>query len=104
MFITILTWLLISSILFILSSIFNKNVFKHFLIFDSNDLNDDLSDRYVMCLFWPAALIINIFIGWFIIIKLIFKGISWSWKYLGEIYWDILYFKAFMQQTLQKPW
>lgn len=97
MFITILTWLLIAHIIYMPISFFETN--------DSLiDLNDVLIDRYVMCLFWPVCLIILMFIGLFIIVKRIFQGISWCWEYLGDIYWDILYFKAFMQQTLKKPW
>ena len=97
MFTIILTWLLIASIIYIPITIFETNDSLH-------DLNDVLIDRYVMCLFWPIALIILMFIAWFILVKRIFQSISWCWEYLGEIYWDILYFKAFMQQTLQKPW
>ena len=95
--ILIILWILIAHCIYMPFAInFTNNIsFEH--------LDSSLIEMYVLCIFWPfvIAFAAVYLLGMGII--LLREGIGWLWDYLGEIYWDIDCFIAYMQTVARKP-
>lgn len=84
-----LTWIMIAHCIYMYHAVKITNT--------NSDVS--LTDMYVNCLAWPFAIVD--------IAKLclayVIDGIGWAWEYLGDIYWDIDCFVAYMQTIARKP-
>ena len=71
--------------------------------------NDDesLSEYYIYSLFWPLFLVFGgLYLTMILMIQLLVYAnyaLSWVWEYIGDMYWDIAYFVAYMKTVTRKP-
>jgi hypothetical protein len=93
----IIIWVLIAHCIYMPFAVkFTNNL-------SSENLDDSLIEIYVLCILWPFVLAFCAIYLLGLGIILLRESIGKAWEYLGDIYWDIDCFVAYMQTVTRKP-
>jgi hypothetical protein len=74
----------------------------------SDDMfSESLSEYYIYSLFWPLFLVFGgLYLAMICTIQLLVYvnyALNWVWEYIGDMYWDIAYFVAYIKTVTRKP-
>ena len=91
----IITWLCIAHIIYFFLAVMSTN--DRTL---SVDLNELLIEQYVTCLSWPVLILVGLIFVTYITVTYLLLGLDWLYNYVGEIYWDLQTYYAYLQEMV----